>query len=94
MCSQKKLFFLKRKLKMQLLIIYEAIRKKKHQGGSMLDVHLHNCFVNSPGPGTVQLIYTIENGSLPLKNGLFKHKIKMFMRTFLMIPINRLGQSA
>ena len=31
----------------------------------------HSCFWSSPGPATVNLIYTIENGSLPIKNGLF-----------------------
>ena len=54
-----------------------------------IDIAGHNCFGNSPGPATVHLIHTIENGSIPLKNCLFQYKSKMSMKTFLMIPRNR-----
>ena len=36
----------------------------------------YNCSV------TVHLIYTIENGSVPLKNGLIQHKSKKKIRQF------------
>ena len=43
---------------------------------------------------SVHLIYTMDNGSDPLKNGLGKHKSKTNMINFLIVPSNRLGQGA
>ena len=37
-------------------------------------------------PATVHLIYTRENGSVQLKNGLIQHKSKLCLITFLNFP--------
>ena len=41
-------------------------------------------------PDTVLLIYTVQNCSLPLKNGLIQYKLKVF----LIVPSERLGPGA
>ena len=43
---------------------------------------------------TVHLIYSMENGSVPLKNGLIQHKSKNFKIFFPKIPSERLGPGA
>ena len=45
-------------------------------------------------PATDYLIYTIENSSVPLKNGLFKHKSKKYLKQIILILRERLGPGA
>ena len=42
-------------------------------------------------PVTVHLIYIMENSSVPVINGLIQHKSKMFIITFLKVPIEILA---
>ena len=49
----------------------------------------HKCLYKSPGP--CSMVYMLESGFWPLKNGLIEHKYGIFIRSFLMLPSNILG---